>query len=193
MTHRVLLLCLFWSWLWNTSTVDWKWVVPPQRHLRKQIPSLNIPHTPPVSPTDHKHAEKWHKVFYYPLGVKPTLTPGATTVCLCLQGESNGGPCSYLRVWLWLLVIWGLLLGLENVINQLSDPTKGKPPVQMRKVGLETSQSSHHGEKTICLERVFFFFSFLENRAVCTKWTTAGTFTATSAEREGRGAGQVGE
>lgn len=46
--------------------------------------------------------------------------------------------CYYLRIWLWLwlwlLVILGLLLGLKNVIYQLSDPTKGKPPVQIRKM-----------------------------------------------------------
>lgn len=41
-----------------------------------------------------------------------------------------GGNHSYLRFRLNLL-IWGLLLRLENVINQLSDPAKGKPPVQI--------------------------------------------------------------
>ena len=39
----------------------------------------------------------------------------------------------YLRVRLRLLVIFGLFLGLKNVIYQLSDPTKGKPPVQISK------------------------------------------------------------
>lgn len=42
------------------------------------------------------------------------------------------GLCYYLRVWLWLLFILGLLLGLKDVIYQLSDPTK--PPVQISKV-----------------------------------------------------------
>lgn len=48
--------------------------------------------------------------------------------------RSKRGLYFYLRILLWLLVIWGLLLGLKNVIYQLSDPTKGKPPVQISKV-----------------------------------------------------------
>lgn len=47
--------------------------------------------------------------------------------------------CYYLRVWLWLLFILGLLRALKNVIYQLSDSTK--PPVQTSKVWLELSGS----------------------------------------------------
>lgn len=43
--------------------------------------------------------------------------------------------CYYLRVWLWLLFILGLLRALKDVIYQLSDSTK--PPVQTSKVWLE--------------------------------------------------------
>lgn len=43
-------------------------------------------------------------------------------------GCQGGGNHSYLRF--RLLLIGGLWLRLENVINQLSDPAKGKPPVQ---------------------------------------------------------------
>lgn len=68
----------------------------------------------------------------YPLGSN-TLCLSTVHVCL-LEEDQKRGLDYYLRVWLWLLVILGLLLWLKDVIYQLSDPTKGKPPVQISKV-----------------------------------------------------------
>lgn len=77
----------------------------------------------------NQHIEKLHIMLSYHIMLgSPPLYASA-----CWK-KIKRGLYFYLLILLWLLVIWGLLLGLKNVIYQLSDPTKGKPPVQISKV-----------------------------------------------------------
>lgn len=79
--------------------------------------------------------------------------------------------CYYLRVWLWLLFILGLLRALKNVIYQLSDSTK--PPVQTSKVWLQLSRSQWERKQPV---------RPLSEELGSKNQREATTFTTTSAE-----------
>lgn len=129
-----------------------------------------VPHKDGIQHDTHTHSLLIKQMTSHPQSLN--------TLYIQVQVERMGGAplygCAwwyYLRVWLWLLFILGLLRALKNVIYQLSDSTK--PPVQTSKVWLELSRSQWERKQPV---------RPLSEQLGSKNQTEATTFTMTSAE-----------